>query len=123
MTEDKIVLMGMVFYGFHGVAPAEKELGQRFIVDVELNADLAAGGATDDLSRTVNYSAVYKVVKLAVEGPSLNLIEAVAARIARDILAQFVVERVRVSVKKPEVPMKGSVLSYVAVEIVRARTS
>ncbi|MBI2865399.1 MAG: dihydroneopterin aldolase [Chloroflexi bacterium] len=120
MAEDKIVLAGMMFYGYHGVSPAEKELGQRFVVDVELSMDLTPGGSSDDLSKTVNYSAVYKVVKKAVEGPTLSLIEAVAERIARDVLSQFQVEQVRVTVKKPEVPIKGSVLSYVAVEIVRA---
>ncbi len=119
MSQDRIILKGMVFYGYHGVSPAEKELGQRFGVDVELTADLSLGGLSDDLNRTVNYSAVYKIVKQVVEGPSFNLIEAVAEKVAAEILSRFAVEQVRVTLKKLQAPIKGSVLSYAAVDIVR----
>src|SRR5439155_16877726 len=50
MTEDRILLDGMVFYGYHGTLPAERELGQRFVVDVALHCDLRAAGLADDLT-------------------------------------------------------------------------
>ena len=61
MSGDRIRLEGMVFYGMHGVDPAEKSLGQRFVVDVELERDLRKPGRTDDLHDTVNYAHVYRI--------------------------------------------------------------
>ncbi|MDP6495393.1 MAG: dihydroneopterin aldolase, partial [Dehalococcoidia bacterium] len=46
----------MVFYGYHGVNPQEKELGQSFVVDVELEVELTVPGRSDDLKDTVDYS-------------------------------------------------------------------
>ena len=117
--KDKIELKGMTFYGFHGVNPAEKELGQRFVVDLDIFTDLAKAGRTDDLDDTVDYSEVYRGVREVVEGPSHNLLESVAASIAERVLAHRGVEAVRVRLRKPEVPMKGSVLTHAAVEIYR----
>jgi dihydroneopterin aldolase len=120
MSGDRIRLEGMVFYGQHGVDPAEKSLGQRFVVDVELERDLRKAGRTDDLQDTVSYAQVYRLVRAVVEGPSKNLIEAVAEEIARRIAESgAVVEAIRVRVRKPEVPIKGSVLAGAAVEIER----
>ena len=76
-------------------------------------------GRTDDLGDTVDYSEVYRGIKEVVEGPSHNLLESVAAAIAERVLAHHGVEAVRVRLRKPEVPMKGSVLTHAAVEIHR----
>ena len=119
LPQDKIELRGMAFYGFHGVSPAEKELGQRFVVDVDIFRDLTKAGRTDDLGDTVNYSEVYRTVRDIVEGPSLNLLESVAAAIAEGVLGSHDAGAVRVRVRKPEVPMKGSILTHAAVEIYR----
>ena len=121
MARDKIQLAGMVFYGFHGISPTEQELGQRFIVDLEVERDLRAAGLSDDPDDTINYSRMYRLIKDVVEGPSRKLLENLAETIAQRILADFAVDSVRVSVKKPEVPMKGSILSHASVEIFRPR--
>ena len=124
MTEDRILLEGMVFYGYHGTLPAERELGQRFVVDVALHCDLRAAGLADDLTKTVDYSTVYHEVRAIVEGPSLGLTEAVAERIATALLEHHAaVEAVRVRVAKPHVRLDGGVLAGSAVEIVRRRHS
>ncbi len=47
---DKISLNRMTFYGYHGVIPEERTLGQRFIVDVDLLLDLKSAGRSDDLA-------------------------------------------------------------------------
>src|SRR5215213_7288179 len=108
---DEILLEGMRFYAYHGVNPEERSLGQRFIVDVVLAVDLRRAGQSDELANTVSYSAVYKVVRVIVEGEPRQLIEAVAEKIATAILAEYpLVARVTVTVRKPEVPMKGSML-------------
>src|SRR5215218_5569779 len=119
---DEILLEGMRFYAYHGVNPEERTLGQRFMVDVVLAVDLRRPGQTDDLADTVSYSAVYKVVRGIVEGEPRNLIEAVAEEIAAAVLMRFHhVARVTVTVRKPEVPMKGSLLDAAGVRIMRSR--
>ena len=124
MTEDRIVLEGMRFYGRHGTLPAERELGQEFIVTVELRCDLRAAGTTDDLRETVDYSRVYRQVRAVVEGPPVGLTETVAERIATAVLGEHArVEAVRVRVTKPQVRLDGGVLAGSTVEIVRHRTS
>jgi 7,8-dihydroneopterin aldolase/epimerase/oxygenase len=120
---DEIILEGMRFYAYHGVNPEEQALGQRFTVDLVLAVDLRRAGQSDELANTVSYSAVYKVVRGIVEGEPRNLIEAVAESIASEILESFpLVEQVTVTVRKPDVPMKGSMLDAAGVRITRRRS-
>ena len=122
MSEDRILLEGMMFHGRHGTLPAERELGQPFVVDVELRLDLRAAGLADDLTRTVDYSEVHRRAKEIVEGPPVNLTETVAERIAAAVLEEHpAVEVVRVKVAKPHVRLGDTVLSGSAVEISRRR--
>jgi 7,8-dihydroneopterin aldolase/epimerase/oxygenase len=117
---DRIRLEGMIFYGLHGVDPAEKALGQRFVVDLEVERDLRRPGRTDEVADTVNYAQLYRIARAVLEGPSKNLIEAVAEEIARRVAETCAgVDAVRVRVRKPEVPIKGSILGAATVEIER----
>jgi dihydroneopterin aldolase len=119
---DEILLEGMRFYAFHGVNPEEQALGQRFTVDVVLAVDLHRAGQSDNLAHTVSYSAVYKVVRAIVEGEPRQLIEAVAEAIASVVLTEFPpVAQISVTVRKPEVPMKGAMLDAAGVRITRSR--
>lgn len=118
---DNVVLEGMLFYGYHGVNPEERSLGQRFLVDVSLTTDLRAAGRSDELADTVNYSAVYKRVRSIVEGTPRHLIEAVAEEIATALLIEFAVNSVTVAVQKPEVALRGAVLRSAGVRIVRSQ--
>jgi dihydroneopterin aldolase len=121
-TEDRILLEGMVFYGRHGTLPAERELGQPFVVDVELRLDLRPAGLSDDLAQTVDYGEVHRRAREIVEGEPVNLTETVAERIAATILRDYpALEAVRVKVAKPHVRLDGTVLAGSAVEIVRRR--
>jgi 7,8-dihydroneopterin aldolase/epimerase/oxygenase len=120
MGGDRIRLEGMVFYGLHGVDPAEKALGQRFAVDLEVERDLRRPGRTDAVEDTVNYAHLYGIARAVLEGPSKNLIEAVAEEIAQRVADAYpAVDVIRVRVRKPEVPIKGSVLRAATVEIER----
>lgn len=121
MQGDKILLEGMEFYAYHGVNESEKSQGQRFIVDVEMSADLSRASETDDLADTINYSRVFRLVKEIVEGPSRDLIEAVAGELADRVIEDFAVEEIKVRVSKPDVPLNGAKLKGAAVEIVRRR--
>lgn len=123
-VSDEILLEGMRFYGYHGVHPEERRLGQRFVVDVALAVSLRGAGETDDLAQTVSYSAAYVEIRKIVEGEPRQLIEAVAEEIAAAVLAlDGRVQRVQVRVAKPEAPVKGSILDTVAVRITRRRTT
>ena len=120
--EDRILLEGMIFHGRHGTLPAERELGQPFVVDVELRLNLRPAGLSDDLARTVDYGGVHRLAREIVEGEPVNLTETVAERIAASILEDHpAVEAVRVKVAKPDVRLDDTVLAGSAVEIVRHR--
>ncbi|SDP68069.1 dihydroneopterin aldolase [Selenomonas ruminantium] len=118
---DKIKLTGLNFYGYHGVLPAERQMGQEFSVDVSMYLDLQEAGQSDKLEATVNYAEVYAVVKKVVEGQPRKLIESVGEEIAQNILRDFLpVQRVRVTVHKPHAPLPG-VFMDASISVVRSR--
>lgn len=119
---DYIHLRDMQFYGYHGVLPEEKVLGQRFRVSVSLAVNTYKAGETDDLKYTVNYVEVYELCKSVMEGKPFQLIEAAAEAIASSILKKYAgkVFGCRVELVKPDPPIPGH-YKEVAVEIVRGR--
>src|SRR5690606_20588095 len=64
---DRVSLSNMVFYAFHGAFDAERELGQRFEVDVDIYTDFRRAAHADDLDLALNYVHVYNIVKEIVE--------------------------------------------------------
>jgi dihydroneopterin aldolase len=124
LSTDRIILEGMRFFGYHGTLPAERSLGQPFVVDVELGCDLQAAGRSDDLDQTVDYSDVYQQARAVVEGEPVNLTETLAERIAAAVLDRHArVQVVRVKVAKPHVRLGDTVLGSSAVEVVRRRSA
>ena len=122
MTRDQILLEGMVFYGYHGVHEEEQRLGQRFVVDLEAACDLRPAAVSDDLGLNVSYSDLFRITRSIVEGTPQALIESVAEAIATAILEQYpAIAEVTVTVRKPEAPIKGSVLSSAGIRIRRRR--
>ena len=122
MSEDRILLADMVFHGRHGTLPAEHELGQPFVVSVELRLDLRPAGTSDDLTKTVDYGEIHRTARDIVEGQPVQLIETLAERIAAAALDKHPpVEAVKVRVAKPHVRLGGTVLAGSAVEILRRR--
>ncbi|HLS89924.1 MAG TPA: dihydroneopterin aldolase, partial [Limnochordia bacterium] len=104
---DRIVIRDMVFYGYHGVFEAEREMGQRFEVDVELHLDLRSVAQADDIDEAINYVDVYTAVKDIVEEQSFRLIESLAEAIAQQLLTAYDVKTVIVRVRKPHAPIGG----------------
>lgn len=118
---DKIHIVGLEVFAYHGVNPEEKRDGQHFVLDVVLECDLKKPGRTDGLNDTVNYAAIRKVISRVMTEQSYDLIERAAARVAEEILkADGKVEQVHVLLKKPEAPINAK-FDYVAVEILRER--
>jgi dihydroneopterin aldolase len=118
---DRILIRGLVCFGRHGVYAAERELGQRFVVDADLEVELAPAGRSDDVADTVDYAAVCAELRAEVEGPPRATLEAVAERLAAGVLARHArVAAVRVALHKPHAAV-GSVVGSLGVEIVRRR--
>ena len=107
--------------GRHGVLAPEHLAPQPFVVDLSMAVDLRRAGETDALEDTVDYGAVFAAVREIVEGPHADLIEALAARIARAVLDLAPpVREVTVRVRKPEAPLPGD-FEWAGVEITRGR--
>ena len=118
MSNDKIVLSGLEFHGFHGVFPEEAKFGARFIVDIEMTLRLPD---QDDMDQTVDYARVYALVKSEVTENRYDLIEALASTIARRVLEEHSrVQAVTTRVHKPHAPLPG-VVRDVYVEVQRTR--
>ncbi|MDN3482504.1 dihydroneopterin aldolase [Arthrobacter sp. APC 3897] len=105
-VRDTITLTGITAQGFHGVFEEERRNGQPFVVDLVLHADLQPAGLSDDLTRTAHYGILAEQVAAIISGEPLNLIEALAERIAAAVLDGFAgVEAVEVTVHKPQAPI------------------
>jgi len=120
---DKILLNDLQFHAYHGVLPSEKELGQKFLVNVELTAtSLRDASRTDDVSHTVDYAKAFRLIRtLVVSGPQRDLIETVGEDICEGLFREFrLVEKVKVRVEKPCVAIDGDVRSL-GIELNRRR--
>ena len=117
---DKIILKGIQFHGYHGVAEAERQLGQKYEVDLELTIDLSTAGKTDDLAHTIDYAQVVQLVIEIGTQQSFQLFEALGETIAAAVLAQFQIDEVRIGVKKLSPPIEPR-FAYAGVEIHRKR--
>ena len=115
---DRIALTGLRVRGFHGVLPQERRAGQDFVVDVVLHLDLRRAGRSDDLADTVHYGDLAEQLAAVVAGEPVDLLEALAQRLADVCLASPRVERAEVTVHKPQAPIELDVAD-VAVTVVR----
>ena len=117
---DRIALVGIAVHGRHGVLPHEAEHGQTFVVDAELELDLAAAGRSDDLADTVDYGGLSAELAAVVRDERYDLIERLAARLCEVCLADARVVAATVTVHKPHAPVPF-VLSDVTVTVRRER--
>lgn len=112
-----IRLKNCAFFANHGVYEEEKNLGQRFYVDVELCIIASDALDADDVSQTVDYGDVFKEVEAIIQGSRRFLIETLALDIAKRLCACFApVQHARVVLRKPNAPIRG-VLEHVEVEV------
>ncbi|GIH23740.1 dihydroneopterin aldolase [Acrocarpospora phusangensis] len=102
---DSVALRGVRARGRHGCLPAERELGQEFVVDATLFLDTAPAAASDDLSKTVDYGALAGELAAIVSGEPVNLIETLADRLAQACLRHDLVESAEIRVHKPAAPI------------------
>jgi dihydroneopterin aldolase len=118
---DRIELRGLRVRGNHGVFEHEKRDGQDFLVDVVLWTDFTAAAASDDLADTVDYGALALFARDIVAGPSCDLIETVASRIADGVMDLAPdAHAVEVTLHKPQAPIPAE-FADVAVVARRSR--
>jgi dihydroneopterin aldolase len=118
-AEVRIEIHGLELRGFHGALESEKQQGQPFLFDVMLVAH-DAGVRSDELRDTVDYTAVVSRISAVNDASRFNLIEALAAAVADDLIEHFPVSRVRVRVRKPHVQLEAPV-QHTAATIERVR--
>lgn len=118
---DVIFIKGLLIHARHGVMDHEAEVGQRFVIDLELSIDLAESSRTDKLADTVSYSDVVATASAAFKGHNYYLLERAAGAVAESILAAFTrVSAVKVTVHKPHAPI-AAIFDDVGVVITRTR--
>ncbi|RMD94605.1 MAG: dihydroneopterin aldolase [Calditrichaeota bacterium] len=120
MPVDTLKIKNMIFHAYHGVWDEEREIGQKFEVDVELKLDLTQATQTDRLKDTVDLAAVYDLVEDEILHGKFRLLETMAEKIARAILNKFKVMEVLIRVRKPHAPIRG-IQEGIEVEIVRKK--
>jgi 7,8-dihydroneopterin aldolase/epimerase/oxygenase len=84
----KVALEGLEFHAYHGVYPHERNSGNWFEVDISVDTDFTEGAASDELSGTVNYEVLFRIIKDEMEKPS-KLLETVAEKIISDVLKEI----------------------------------
>ena len=118
---DRIELRGLEVRGNHGVFEHEKRDGQDFVVDLVLWTDFTAAAASDDLADTVDYGALALYARDIVAGPTCDLIETVASRIADGVMEMAPgASAVEVTLHKPQAPIPAE-FADVAVVAPRSR--
>jgi dihydroneopterin aldolase len=119
---DRITLTGVTAVGYHGVFDFERREGQPFVVDAVLYLDFATAARSDDVRDTAHYGEVAQRITEWITGEPLNLIEALAVRIADSLLSEFKLQAVDITVHKPQAPIEVP-FDDVAVTIVRSRSA
>jgi dihydroneopterin aldolase len=111
-----IELQALELRGFHGALDWEREQGQRFLFDVEL--EVGEAGSSDRLEDAVDYREIAACVREVSDGRAYHLLEALATAIADELIARFPAERVSVRVRKPDVVLEPPV-EYAAIRATR----
>jgi 7,8-dihydroneopterin aldolase/epimerase/oxygenase len=113
-----IEITGLSLYTHHGVSEAEREVGQRLVLDLRLDVGETDATATDALEDTIDYAEVCQLVALIAQQRSHKTLERLCSVVADRLLGDYELEGVWVKVTKPEPPIPLSV-DEVSVEIWR----
>jgi dihydroneopterin aldolase len=118
---DTIFITGLVIHARHGVMEHETEVGQRFVIDLELFTDLSESSHSDRLADTVSYSNVVATATAAFKNTNYKLLERAAGAVADAILSAFPrIRSVKITVHKPHAPI-AAIFDDVGVVLTRVR--
>ncbi len=116
---DFIRLKDITIFGFYGVSPQEREVGQKIQIDLDLFADLSAACASDSLQDTINYESVYTSVMEVVEGGKrYRLLETLGEEICDVVIRKYPVEKVKIRLRKLNLPFPNN-LSNIEIRLTR----
>jgi 7,8-dihydroneopterin aldolase/epimerase/oxygenase len=113
-----IEITGLSLYTHHGVSEAEREVGQRLVVDLRLDVGETDATVTDSIEDTIDYAEVCQLVALIAQQRSHKTLERLCGTIANRLLADYELEGVWVKATKPEPPIALTV-EEVSVEVWR----
>jgi dihydroneopterin aldolase len=113
-----VEITGLSLYTHHGVSEAEREVGQRLVLDLRLDVGETDATVTDSIEDTVDYAEVCQLVALVAQQRSHRTLERLCSTIADRLLADYDLEGVWVKATKPEPPIALSV-EEVSVEVWR----
>jgi dihydroneopterin aldolase len=113
-----VEITGLSLYTQHGVSDAERELGQRLVIDVAFELTDCDAMVTDRIEDTVDYAEVCEQVALAAQERSYKTLERLCAAIADRLMQRYGADSVRVKAAKPEPPIPLPV-DEVSVEVWR----
>ena len=113
-----IEITGLSLYTHHGVSAAEREVGQRLVIDLRLDIGETDATVTDSIEDTVDYADVCQLVALIAQQRSHKTLERLCSTIAERLLSDYDLEGVWVKAAKPEPPIALSV-DEVSVEVWR----
>jgi dihydroneopterin aldolase len=113
-----VEITGLSLYTHHGVSEAEREVGQRLVLDLRLDVGETDATVTDAIEDTVDYAEVCQLVALIAQQRSHRTLERLCSTIANRLLADYDLEGVWVKATKPEPPIPLSV-DEVSVEVWR----
>jgi dihydroneopterin aldolase len=116
--EVTIEISGLSLYTHVGVTEAEREVGQRLLIDIRMDVGEVDATVTDRLEDTVDYSAVAEMANLVAQQRSYRTLERLSAAIADRLLERFDLHAVWIKAAKPEPPMALPV-TEVSVEVWR----
>ena len=116
----RIALEGLEFHAFHGVYPHERESGNWFEVDISVDTDITTAALQDDLSGTINYETLFKIVQDEMEKPS-KLLETVAHHIIEDVMRELPAAlQVELKISKINPPIGGK-CKKASIHLIRKR--
>ncbi|MCK4773730.1 MAG: dihydroneopterin aldolase, partial [Candidatus Krumholzibacteria bacterium] len=109
----------ITIFGFYGVSPQEREVGQKIQIDLDLYADLSAACASDSLQDTINYESVYtSVMEVVGAGKRYRLLETLGEEICDVVIRTYPVERVKIRLRKLNLPFPNN-LSNIEIRLTR----
>ena len=104
-----IQIEGMEFYAYHGHFKAEQIVGNKFIVNLTIEADLEKAGKSDNLNDTINYQVMYELIQEEMKEKS-HLLEHIASRVLDKLYANFEgIKKAVIKVSKVNPPMGGKI--------------
>lgn len=109
MTLGQMTIHQITCYGYHGTHPAERNLGQKYIVNISLVYPVDVCIESDQIDSTINYIELYKITKQIVETNQCHLLEKLTSMVAQAIWTRYSMTRLTVTIIKEKLPVNADI--------------